>query len=686
LGPRHRATNAPFQRDHACRTDFVVTGSKQRKVTPLARPKIVICTALSSADSNDIQLSSRTAPWPFALQDLFLPFAVLLLALLAPVAASASPRSSTSLCQRPAAGSDVPEPEDLRSQNGTLKVDLTFHNFMEADGEIGYCYLYKDGAEAPTLRLKPGDWLIVSLKNDLKSLHATNGVPPSYIPPMSMEMSSSPASCGGGTPMSATATNLHFHGLTVRSTCHQDDVMQTAIDPSSGAFEYKFQIPADEPPGLYWYHPHIHGFTKTQVLGGASGALIIEGLERAEPDASGIPERVLVIRDQDLLNPNAAPLDAGPKPPPVLLDSDGDTRNTGSGTGKPAKDLSINFVPVSYPDYRPAIIRMKPLERQLWRVVNASAITYLNLQLVYNGAAQPLEIIAMDGVPLNENRLPATGVVWEDHAGLPPGGRAEFIVKGPAEGAVASILTRSVNTGPGGENDPVRPLAAILASPTAAEPRAILSTDSTPLPKPSLSWVGAVQPVRTRRLYFSEVLSDPNNPNSPTTFMLTVDGQEPKPFDPNSNIPNIVTHQGEVEDWIIENRTQELHAFHIHQIHFVLMEWFGIPVSEPFLRDTINVPFWDGKSLAYPSVRLRMDFRDPNSVGTFIYHCHLLEHEDGGMMGTIQVLPRRGGQAPAEDQSHATPAEAKHVSSLIAPRKQRVLCGEHRSTSAKSGF
>ena len=63
----------------------------------------------------------------------------------------------------------------------------------------------------------------------------------------------------------------------------------------------------------------------------------------------------------------------------------------------------------------------------------------------------------------------------------------------------------------------------------------------------------------------------------------------------------------------------------------------GVPVDEPFLRDIVNVPYWDGNSLKYPSVTLRMDFRDPHTVGTFIYHCHLLEHEDGGMMGTIRV-------------------------------------------------
>ena len=57
------------------------------------------------------------------------------------------------------------------------------------------------------------------------------------------------------------------------------------------------------------------------------------------------------------------------------------------------------------------------------------------------------------------------------------------------------------------------------------------------------------------------------------------------------------------------------------------------------MRDTVNVPYYNGHTLAYPSVRLRMDFRDPNIVGTFVYHCHLLEHEDKGMMGSIQVIP-----------------------------------------------
>jgi hypothetical protein len=69
------------------------------------------------------------------------------------------------------------------------------------------------------------------------------------------------------------------------------------------------------------------------------------------------------------------------------------------------------------------------------------------------------------------------------------------------------------------------------------------------------------------------------------------------------------------------------------------MNYLGRPVHEPFLRDIVNVPSFNGRSLAYPSARLRMDFRDPEVVGTFFYHCHLLDHEDKGTMRRNRVEP-----------------------------------------------
>jgi FtsP/CotA-like multicopper oxidase with cupredoxin domain len=539
-----------------------------------------------------------------------------------------------SKCPRPEPGSVAEEPQDLRSQNGVLEARLTANDAADANGAVRYCYTDAAGHESPNLRVHPGDQVVLHLTNALTDLDHSSSAP------MHDHAHSAGNPCTSGI-MSPVSTNLHFHGLTIPPVCHQDDVMKTSVQPGDAPFEYRFRIPEDEPPGLYWYHPHIHGFSKNQLLGGASGALIVEGIERAKKATAGLPERVFIIRDQDLVNPNAPPAKSEPVAGKFLIDKDGDAANTGTGFGKPAKDLSINYVPVPYPDYLPAVIEMRPGERQLWRVLNASAITYLNLAVLCDRQPQPLGLVAMDGVPMNQNDSLKESVDTQTHIGLPPGARAEFIVTGPAVGENSLLVTRTVDTGPGGENDPNRTLAKIVASANAPEARSKLQSSPEPLPPSSEKWLGGVLPVRVRHLYFSEKLTDPNDPTSAVEFYLTVDGAEPKMFDMSSDIPNIVAQQGTVEDWIIENRSRELHAFHIHQLHFLLLEYMGRQVNEDFLRDTVNVPYYDGRSLAYPSIRLRMDFRDPNIVGTFVYHCHLLEHEDKGMMGSIQVNAAR---------------------------------------------
>jgi FtsP/CotA-like multicopper oxidase with cupredoxin domain len=534
------------------------------------------------------------------------------------------PLHAAEICPRPAPASVVAEPQDLRSTHGVLKVDLTLRNEKAGDGTTRYCYLLGDGSQAPTLRLEPGDLLILRLKNGLLDLgeksahqHQARGTDP----------------CNSGA-MTLTSTNLHFHGLTLPPICHQDDVLKTSIQPTDPPFEYRFRIPAAEPPGLNWYHPHIHGFSSKQVLGGASGALVVEGVERANPELAGLPERVLVIRDQDLVHPDAVPVDSPTSMQAQIVDRDGDAANTGTGAGKPAKDLSVNFVPVPYPDYPTATIAMRPGERQLWRVVNATSVTYLNLATLYKRGPkfrpQWIGLVAIDGVPLKGGGGPAHATQWRDSIVVSPGARVEFIVEGPPVGAGAMLVTKTVNTGPAGENDPNRPLISMIGTPDAAAPHSSLPATAAASSTPPLPWLGNVTPTRLRKLYFSE---------DESKFYLTVDGQTPATFDPANLTPNIVVKQGDVEDWIIENRSSERHAFHIHQIHFEVLERLGLPVNEPFVRDTVDVPFYTAAMQHYPSIKVRMDFRDPNTVGTFVYHCHLLDHEDGGMMGVIRVEP-----------------------------------------------
>lgn len=580
--------------------------------------------------------------------------ALLLCSQIDPALAADAPDVPFDPCPRPAPGSAVSEPRALRSHDGVLELDLALHGYLTPSGSQHFCYQTPDGSASPTLRVHPGDLLVLRLKNDLRE-SVTTGRP---APMAGMKGMAAHAAAddpaGRGLPLSpcdsgamtAASTNLHFHGLTVPPTCHQDEVLRTSIQPSDAAFEYRVRIPADEAPGLYWYHPHIHGFSSRQVQGGASGALVVEGIEQASAEVAGLPERLLVIRDQELLHPDAPPPPSGQSAGQAarsIVDPDGDTPNSGTGTGRPSRDLSVNFVPVPYPDYAPARIAIRPGARELWRVLNASSVTYLQLSVnVERGRrfrAQYLGVVAMDGVPL-ESLAGRSGspTQWRDRIFLAPGARAEFIMVGPPVGTAAMLVTHAVDTGPAGENDPNRPLASIVSVEDAPLPAAILPTAAVPLPPPSLPWLGSVKPTRVRRLYFSEEAPDPAHPDAPMKFYLTVDGQTPSVFDPARNEPNIVVRQGDVEDWVIENRSNELHAFHIHQLHFEVVEWGGLAVNEPFLRDTVNIPYWDPAMKPYPSVKLRMDFRDPGIVGTIVYHCHVLDHEDGGMMGTIRIL------------------------------------------------
>jgi FtsP/CotA-like multicopper oxidase with cupredoxin domain len=561
-----------------------------------------------------------------------------------------APELTKGTCARPTEGSVIAEPEDLRSENGVLRAELAFRSYRDASGSVHYCYVAKDGGVAPNLRLHPGDTLILQLKNEalvdgapnsstaVPMVRAHSGHPVAADNSNKDKRSGAADACEGG-PMVSGATNLHFHGLQIPAACHADETLKTLVEPDSAPFEYRFQIPEDQPPGMYWYHPHVHGISKTQILGGASAALIVEGIERVDRQLAGLPERVFVVRDENLANPDAEPPQLSTATQFLRKDPEGDALNMGTGEGKPAKDLSINYVPVPYPKYPPAVIRMRPGQRELWRVANASAITYLNLQVLYNSVPQPMEVVALDGAPLAEGGERNQPSIKVSHAVVPPGGRVEFVLNGPPEGMAASLVTRGVDTGPLGENDPRRALAILQISADAPMTRAALDPNPPSLGAGKSVWLGSVAPVRQRRLYFSEKQENPSDPNSPTTFFVTVEGQTPKAFDPESMAPNMVAQQGTVEEWTIENRTQEFHAFHIHGIHFLMTGWNGRKADEPFLRDTVNIEYWDGKSVKYPSVTLRMDFRGANAMGILPYHCHLLEHQDGGMMGLLLLEP-----------------------------------------------
>ena len=515
-------------------------------------------------------------------------------------------------CPRFPAGSSITAPQDLFSQNGVLRVNFTYQTAADQDGNILFCFMTESGSESPTLHVHPGDRLLINLTNSVPASPTSTAMEPMH----GMTVSGTTSKTCGAVTMTASSVNIHYHGTNTPPACHQDEVIRTMVN-SGETFQYDVQFPLDEPPGLYWYHPHIHGISEAAVQGGASGALIVEGIQNVTSEVAGLPQQVLVIRD-NLVPGNPTP-----------------------GGSIPSWDLSLNYVPVAYPAFTPAVIQMKPAEKQLWRVLNASADTIIDLQLQYDGTPQPLQVVALDGVPTGSQDGASQGKsITETDILLAPAARAEFIVTGPASSVKdATLMTLNVDTGPDGDNDPTRPIAAIMASDTASEPPVNVPYASEPPHKQRFAGLDRERPAAERKLYFSEVLSDPTDPNSQTNFYITVDGQTPTLFSPD-NPPAIVTTQGSVEDWTIENRSMENHEFHIHQIHFLLVDQNGIPVKNGQYLDMIQVPYWSGSG-PYPSVTVRMDFRSP-LIGDFVYHCHILGHEDNGMMAIIRVIAPHG--------------------------------------------
>jgi FtsP/CotA-like multicopper oxidase with cupredoxin domain len=542
-----------------------------------------------------------------------------------PVAPVANP------CPRLKAGSVVEDPPALYSHDGVLNVRFSYEQTTDAQGRLLHCFMTPEGLEAPTLHVHPGDTLNITV---------TNNTPPSPLG----EVFNTP-NCGdsqveftppaNGIDSVGSSMNIHYHGTVVSPRCGGDNVTKTLIN-SGSTFQYSFVFPDDHPTGLYWYHPHIHGLAERDSLGGATGALVVEGIQNVQPEVRSLRQRVLVIRDQ----PQLKGLAEGPG---------------NCGNGVPFQDLSLNYVPINsflqqdgLVTFTPAVLTMAPGKTQFWRVVNAAADSLLDLRVVYDGVPQTLQIVAIDGVPVNsQDGTQPGGLTPVQHFQLPTASRVEFLIQPPSPSVkVAQLLTNNINTGPLGDCDPTRPIANIVLardqSPDAHETEDTLR-DSTP----SQRFAGLDDaPVSvTRILEFSE-----NNSNEFFITQVSPVAAQPKVFNPN-NPPAIVTVQGSVEKWIIRNVAQETHDFHIHQVHFKVLSQDNFEINgnqpEPAVNgqflDMINIPFWDNvknPNGPAPQVELLMDFRAID-VGDFVFHCHILNHEDLGMMAIIRVLPKQ---------------------------------------------
>jgi len=433
-------------------------------------------------------------------------------------------------------------------------------------------FRYQGNNTPPVIRVQPGSTLNVEYKNELAA--------------------QSKEDCFGHPCMQMT--NLHFHGLHVSPNAPQDDVLDMMASPGE-TLHYSVRVPPQQPPGLYWYHTHSHGESYVQDLDGMSGAIVVEGIERYAPQVRALRERILVLRN--------LVLPAGATERKSVMESVAmQTTQCGPAAEKPKAAFTVNGI------LRPKI-DIAPGERQFWRIVNASPDLYADLEV----DSVSLEVVALDGMPFAYHD-PSMRTRSMGHVLLPPAGRVEAIVTGPSADSKAALRSRCFDTGPDGDSNPAMVLADIVSTqPPNLPARAALG--GSPV-------YAIFSPTTLKRIEVSE-------PQFVVTFTedkqgFYINGQK---FEMNAG-PMLTVDVGSLQRWRVVNSTKEVHPFHIHQVHFLPYSVDGNAVKDPAWVDTVNVSYGS-------SVDLVMDFTDPIIRGMSLFHCHLLKHEDKGMMAKI---------------------------------------------------
>ncbi|HEY6348660.1 MAG TPA: multicopper oxidase domain-containing protein [Candidatus Angelobacter sp.] len=601
--------------------------------------------------------------------------AILLISPLSMLASGPTPVAPVSNpCSRPTPGSTVHQPPALFSSNGVLNVQFSYQASTDAAGRQTFCFMTPSGLENPTLHVNPGDTLNITVTNNtpFNPVGDTTEVFGSQFSPTCGDTvfeQQAPSQNSGGFNMSGGSMNIHYHGTNTSPLCHGDNVVKTLVNPGH-TFSYNLQFPTNEPPGLYWYHPHVHGLAEAAVQGGAAGALVVDGINNVQPAVASLRHRILVIRDQPIKQPGISESPA----------------NTDTPFGIPQADLSVNFVSINTTvntnnnpptvSYTPAVIHMMSGEQQFWRVCNCTSDAPLDLAVQFDGVNQTIQLAGIDAVPVNSQDGTQPGhLIPVTHYRIPPAGRVEFLVNAPSSTVKkAQLVAQLINSGPLGDDLPTRPLLSISVVGD--------SDNDEPLPDdrvPAFNYLNTnqqrftgimnVTPSVTRTVFFEE-FEDGSLFFINASGCVTSTGAQcaiqpyaiDTPFDSN-NPPAIVTTQGSVEKWLVQNHARENHELHQHQIHFKVLsqdnfEVNGSPqapgINGQFL-DMVEVPFCGGDPspttpappacltangggppLPYPQVTALMDFRGPD-IGAFVFHCHILGHEDRGMMAIEQV-------------------------------------------------
>lgn len=449
-------------------------------------------------------------------------------------------------------------------------------------------FTYNGTSPGPTFSMDPGGVLDIELINDLPALHddCTDNV---------------------NLPHGLHTTNLHTHGLHVSPTtdasgefdadnvfvsvtpkdqfvpCEEVCGASVAENFRNHSTKFRFEIGPDHPSGTFWYHSHKHGATQSQVAGGLVGPLIVRDKPGAMPTyIEDATEQVFMIVNEGLIR-------VDPK-----------------GGGTLNETLSL-----------------RPGEVQRWRIINAQASGVGGggfARLSTNVPDLEMYQIAYDGLTLpkrfkidqyNQDEP------WLNPAALAPGNRMDLIVRVPKDAKPRSGIL-----------DIGASIADSLAFTSVTERIALKidisgdARDDAWSDDPSLPAVDLPD------------FDDAPLPKRTVNFQggFRVDGEQ------YSGETKHIVKLGSVEEWTIENSTSAAHAHHIHVNPFLITHINGVELKQddPLRRwqDTIAIPFSSGDGPGTITYKTRFE----TFTGKFVLHCHILRHEDRGMMQTVEVI------------------------------------------------
>lgn len=467
-----------------------------------------------------------------------------------------------------------PEPELRASTDGVLRTTLRASwSAVTLNGGQYETMNFEGSVPGPTLSVCPGDTLEVSVQNDL------GATPAAWLPSsMSGTTDGHPDHVGD-----QQLINLHTHGLHVSPVGNSDDVF-LSLAPGQTQ-DYTIAIPADNPPGMYWYHPHRHGYSEGQVYAGMFGAIMVNGGLDTSPLTRDIPTRTMEISSTQLGDGQVVPVEQSvTAQSPYLI----------NGVINPT-------------------VAIRPGELQRWRILNADDNAIVRMAL----PGQQLWVVSTDGNATASAQA-------RDSVLIGPGERRDVIVRGGPPGTT-TFTSQEFAQFQGGDL-PASPLATVVSAGDPVDqqiPAELLAPPAEDLRQ---------EPVdQSHRTVFTE-----QQVGDGYEFLFNGNVFDPDRVDETMRL-------GEVNEWTLVNDSDEWHSFHIHSYDFQVTEVTlpAVPdvslgseqdvTAGPLdLQDTVKLP---------PRSTVVFRVRPTDFAGKMVFHCHMLNHEDRGMMGVVEILP-----------------------------------------------